>query len=232
MLNNEIGMLYLLYKNLIAKFNIFQHIKKEELEQTEIVVQIIIYRSRFVVSCIKVDWRKGFMNIIIEKLKDTDIEDLYEFETENRIFFEEMVPSREDDYYIPEVFKVRNESLLDEQVKGLSFFYLIKDENNSILGRINLVDIDSDKIGFLGYRVGQIHTGKGVAKKALKLLLDTIVDLDIKEVKAKTTTNNLASQKVLEQNGFEHTETSDKQFKMNGQMLKFITYKWINKSLF
>lgn len=172
------------------------------------------------------------MNIVIEKLKVTDIESLYEFEIENRTFFEEMVPSRKNDYYIPEVFKVRNESLLDEQVKGLSFFYLIKDENNSILGRINLVDIYSDKIGFLGYRVGQIHTGKGVAKKALKLLLNTIVDLDIKEVKAKTTTNNIASQKVLEQNGFEHTETSDKEFEMNGQMLKFINYTWINKSLF
>lgn len=80
--------------------------------------------------------------------------------------------------------------------------------------------------------MGQIHTGKGVAKKALKLLLNTIVDLDIKEVKAKTTTNNIASQKVLEQNGFEHTETSDKEFEMNGQMLKFINYTWINKSLF
>lgn len=80
--------------------------------------------------------------------------------------------------------------------------------------------------------MGQIHTGKGVAKKALKLLLNTIVDLDIKEVKAKTTTNNIASQKVLEQNGFEHIETSDKEFEMNGQMLKFITYTWTNKPLF
>lgn len=106
------------------------------------------------------------MNIIIEKLKYTDIESLYEFEIENRIFFEEMVPSRGDDYYIPEVFKVRNESLLDEQVKGLSFFYLIKDENNSILGRINLIDIDnSDKIGFLGYRVGQTTLEKVLLKK-------------------------------------------------------------------
>lgn len=66
--------------------------------------------------------------------------------------------------------------------------------------------------------MGQIHTGKGVAKKASKLLLNTIVDLDIKEVKAKTTTNNIASQKGLEQNGFEHTETSDKEFEMNGQI--------------
>lgn len=188
---------------------------------------------KFVVSSIKADWRRGSMNIIIEKLKGTDVESLYKFEIENRTFFENMVPSRGDDYYKPGGFKVRHESLLDEQVKGLSYFYLIKDENDSILGRINLVDIDeSNKTGFLGYRVGQIYTGKGVAKKALKLLLKTIVELDIKEVKGKTTTNNIASQKVLEQNGFEHTETSDKEFEMNGQMLKFVTYTWINKPSF
>lgn len=173
------------------------------------------------------------MNILIEKLKDTDAESLHEFEIENRTFFEEMVPTRGDDYYKPEVFKVRHESLLDEQVKGISFFYLIKDENDSILGRINLVDIDeSDKIGYLGYRVGQNHTGKGVAKKALKLLLETIGELDIKEVKAKTTTNNIASQKVLEQNGFGRTETSDEEFEMNGQMLKFVNYTWTSKQSF
>lgn len=173
------------------------------------------------------------MNIVIEKLKDTDAESLYEFEIENRKFFEDMVPSRGDNFYKPEGFKVRHESLLEEQDKGLSFFYLIKDKNDSILGRINLVDIDeSEKVGFLGYRVGQIHTGKGVAKKALALLLKTIVELDIKEVKAKTTTNNIASQKVLEQNGFEHTETGPKEFEMNGQMLNFVNYTWINKSSF
>jgi len=111
-----------MYKNLIAKNSIFiQNNQNKELEQT-IIVQIIVYRSRLSIYSIKVDWRKIIMNIIIEKLKVTDIENLYEFEIENRTFFEEMVPSRGDDYYIPEVFKVRNESLLDEQVKGLSFF--------------------------------------------------------------------------------------------------------------
>lgn len=62
------------------------------------------------------------MHIVIENLKVTDVESLYECEIENRIFFEKMIPYRVEDYYIPEVFKVRNESLLDEQVKGLSFF--------------------------------------------------------------------------------------------------------------
>lgn len=172
------------------------------------------------------------MNILIDKLSGTDAKDLYKFELENRTFFEEMVPTRGDDYYNSEVFKIRHETLLEEQAEGISYRYLIKDENGSILGRINLVDIDeSQKICHLGYRVGQLHTGKGVAKKALKLLLETVIELDIKQVKAKTTTNNIASQKVLEKNGFEYTETSDEEFEMNGQKLKFVNYTWTNKSL-
>lgn len=165
------------------------------------------------------------MDVYIEKLQVTDAEDLYKFELENRKSFEEMVPTRGDDYYNPEFFKKRHEALLEEQVQGDSYFYLIKDKYNSILGRINLVDIDkSHKVGHLGYRVGQAQTGKGIATKALKLLLETVIDKDIKQIKAKTTTNNIASQKVLEKNGFERIATDDEEFEMNGQELNFVYY--------
>lgn len=170
------------------------------------------------------------MDILIDKLQITDAEDLYKFELTNRIFFEEMVPARGDDYYKPEIFRNRYEELLDEQAEGSSYFYLIKDENGSILGRINLIDINiSQRIGYLGYRVGQVHTGKGVANKALSLLLETVIDQDIMQIKAKTTTNNIASQKILEKNGFQHIETSDKEFEMNGKKLRFVYYTWTNK---
>jgi len=165
------------------------------------------------------------MNIFIEKLHVTDAEDLFNFELENRTFFEEMVPTRGDEFYNPETFKKRHETLLEEQVKGGSYFYLIKDKDSSILGRINLVDIDeSDKIGYLGYRVGQAHTGKGIANKALKILVETVIGEDIKQIKAKTTTNNIASQRVLEKNGFERIDTSIEEFEMNGQRLSFVYY--------
>lgn len=140
-----------------------------------------------------------------------------------------MVPTRGDDYYKPEIFKRRHESLLKEQAEGGSYYYLIKDGNSSILGRMNLVDIDGSQKGHLGYRVGQQHTGKGIAKEALKLLLETIPVLDIKQINAKTTTNNIASQKVLEINGFVQTESNDEEFEMNGQKLKFVNYIWTNK---
>lgn len=169
------------------------------------------------------------MDIFIEKLRTTDAEALLQFEVENRAFFEEMVPTRGDDYYHPETFNQRHEALLEEQALGDSYFYLIKDQGGSIVGRINLVDIDkTQKIGHLGYRVGQVYTGKGVANQALELLLQTITDQDILKIHAQTTTNNIASQKVLEKNGFTSTATADDEFEMNGQKLKFVYYMWTN----
>ncbi|QDP39271.1 GNAT family N-acetyltransferase [Radiobacillus deserti] len=168
------------------------------------------------------------MDITIEKLHDTDAENLYKFELENRIFFEEMVPSRGDDYYNFETFKERNKALLDEQAQGLSYFYLIKNKDGSIVGRMNLVDIENG-LGHIGYRVGKAYTGKGIANRALKLLLETIRNKQgIKEVSAKTTTNNMASQKVLEKNGFKYMAASDEEFLMNGQKVKFVYYLLTN----
>ena len=165
------------------------------------------------------------MDIFIEKLHMTDADDLFNFEVENRTFFEEMVPTRGDEYYNFENFKKGLETLLEEQVIGSSRFYLIKDKDRSILGRINLVDIDEvHKVGYLGYRVGEVHTGKGIANKALKLLLETVSEKEIKQIKAQTTTNNIPSQKVLEKNGFKKVCTSSEEFDMDGQMVSFVYY--------
>ena len=69
--------------------------------------------------------------------------------------------------------------------------------------------------------MGQAHTGKGIA-----LLLETEIGKDIKQIKAKTTTNSIASQKVLEKNGFEKIATEGEEFEMNGQKLQFVYYSF------
>lgn len=165
------------------------------------------------------------MEILIHMLQELDAQDLFEFELSSRSFFEEMVPSRGDDYYIWESFIKRHQALLHEQVSGLSHFYLIKDNAGKIVGRINLVAIDQ-KTGTaeLGFRVGESFVGKGIGNKALSLLLNT--DLDIRQITAKTTTVNKASQKVLQNNGFVQTAIGKEEFEMNGQKMKFIHYVW------
>ncbi|WP_347232258.1 hypothetical protein [Halobacillus litoralis] len=48
------------------------------------------------------------MEITMDKLKIDDAQDLFDFESENRAFFEKMVPSRGEDYYNFETFMVRH----------------------------------------------------------------------------------------------------------------------------
>lgn len=163
------------------------------------------------------------MEISINSLQECDAEELLEFEKNNRLFFEQIVPSRGEDYYKFETFNIKHRELLAEQEEEKSKFYLIRDNAGNIVGRINLVDIDTaNNTAEVGYRVGKEYGGKGIGAKALKLLLET--EVSVKKIKAKTTTNNIASQKVLEKNGFKQVCTSGDEFEMNGQKMRFIDY--------
>lgn len=163
------------------------------------------------------------MEISINSLQERDAEELFQFETDNRLFFEQMVPSRGEDYYKFEAFKIKHRELLAEQEEEKSKFYLIRNNSGNIVGRINLVNIDTaNNIAEVGYRVGKEYGGKGIGAKALKLLLET--EICVKKIKAKTTTNNIASQKVLEKNGFKQVCLSGDEFEMNGQKVRFIDY--------
>ena len=165
------------------------------------------------------------MKIQLKACTALDAEELYAFELENRPYFEQSIPSRGDDYYMPETFKQRHASLLQEQREGTSFFYLIKGEDGEILGRINLVDRDvTTKRVELGYRIGQNHTGKGIAKEAVRLLIGQCRKLDIKEIQAKTTDGNIASQKILTSNGFRQENTAV-EVELNGQRMMLIQFK-------
>ncbi|WP_226669870.1 GNAT family N-acetyltransferase [Metabacillus litoralis] len=171
------------------------------------------------------------MNISLEKLHLKDAQNLFAFERKNRTFFEELVPTRGDEYYHFDVFQKRHEDLLVEQDKGQSYFYLIKTSKGQICGRINIVDLDkTKKSGYLGYRIGKEYTGRGIASHALMLLLKVASELGINELRAKTTTNNIGSQKVLEKNGFISVEISDEPFIMNGEYVWFVSYRWTQSS--
>jgi [ribosomal protein S5]-alanine N-acetyltransferase len=170
------------------------------------------------------------MIVRIEKLQETDAEPLFQFEVENRSYFRTIVPDRGDDYYHYESFKNKLDQLLLEQSQGLSTFYLIRDESSTILGRINLVDFDaSNGKAELGYRIGERYSGKGIASIALKLLLDEMSkNLDVKHITARTTKDNVASQKILTKNGFTYTYTDRDEVFLNGKEVKLLHYQWKN----
>ncbi|MBM7542659.1 GNAT family N-acetyltransferase [Amphibacillus cookii] len=167
------------------------------------------------------------MNIRLEKLNQHDFEALFKFEQENKVFFEKMVPPRPDNYFVYDQFKKNNQALLAEQETGKSHFFLIKDQASAIHGRLNIVDIDLEtQTGDLGYRIGESSVGKGVASQALALLLGRIDELPVIRLEAKTTSHNLASQRVLEKNGFTYQGADANDFEMNGERVNFVYYTW------
>ncbi|QHJ70004.1 GNAT family N-acetyltransferase [Planococcus halotolerans] len=167
------------------------------------------------------------MEILLSLLQESDAEKLLEFERVNRRFFEKMVPGRGDDYYQWTTFLERHRELLEEQERGVCRFYLVKDPDGNIAGRINLVDIDAASgTAEVGFRLGENYGGKGIGSKALSLLLST--ESDLKQIHAKTTTVNKSSQRVLEKNGFIHMGISDDEFEMNGEKMRFVRYLWVS----
>jgi ribosomal-protein-alanine N-acetyltransferase len=165
--------------------------------------------------------------VLVEKLGEEDAELLFQFEKNNRLFFEKMVPGRGEDYYSFKVFQEKHQGLLQEQSQGQSYFYLMKNPAGEIMGRINLSDVENTSKGksaHIGYRVGEAFIGKGVANKAVAFILKEAITHQITTIHAKTTTNNPASQKVLKRNGFKYMKTERKSFGMNGERVHFIHY--------
>lgn len=99
-------------------------------------------------------------------------------------------------------------------------------ESGIIVGRINLVDIDPvNGTAHVGYRIGEAFTQKGIANEALKLLVKLAPDLNVTQIHAKTTSDNIASQKVLVKNGFERISINEEISADTGQKLTFYHYR-------
>ncbi|MEV0346454.1 GNAT family N-acetyltransferase [Nonomuraea sp. NPDC050680] len=122
------------------------------------------------------------------------------FELANRAYFAASVPDRGDDFF--DQFTDRYTALLAEQEAGICAFYVLIDEDGSVLGRFNLVDIE-DRIADLGYRVAQHVAGHGVATATVRELCRLAASRHgLRTLRAAAAHTNAASQKVLTKAGF------------------------------
>jgi ribosomal-protein-alanine N-acetyltransferase len=79
----------------------------------------------------------------------------------------------------------------------------------AILARLNLVGIDAGSAE-LGYRVAPRAAGRGVATAAVRVLCDLAgSEYGLRVLRARTTLDNIASQKVLAKPGFNPVGEAD-----------------------
>jgi RimJ/RimL family protein N-acetyltransferase len=129
------------------------------------------------------------------------------FELANRAYFAASINDRGDDFY--EHFTDRHSAMLAEQETGTCAFYVLVAEDGSILGRFNLYNI-SGGTADVGYRVAQHVTGRGVATATVQELCGlAAVQHGLRTLRAATSHQNVASQKVLIKAGFVATGPAD-----------------------
>ncbi|MEV7466881.1 GNAT family N-acetyltransferase [Streptomyces kronopolitis] len=122
------------------------------------------------------------------------------FELANRTYFAASVSDRGDDFF--DQFTDRYHASLAEQEAGICAFYVLVAEDGSVLGRFNLYDL-KEGTARLGYRVAERVAGRGVATATVRELCRMATAVHgLRTLRAATSHDNAASQRVLVKAGF------------------------------
>ena len=122
------------------------------------------------------------------------------FELDNRSYFAAFINDRGDDFF--DQFAERHSALLAEQEAGLGAYHVLVAEDGSVLGRFNLYRFQ-DGTAELGYRVAEHVAGRGVATATVQELCRLVAARHgLRTLRAATSHQNAASQKVLTKAGF------------------------------
>jgi ribosomal-protein-alanine N-acetyltransferase len=136
----------------------------------------------------------------LQRLRADHAPALLAFELANRDYFAAFISDRGDEFY--DQFTERLNALLAEQEAGICAFYVLVGEDGSILGRFNLYNIQGGTAE-LGYRVAQRVAGRGVATANVRELCRlAAAQYGLRTLRAATSRENVASQKVLTKAGF------------------------------
>lgn len=140
----------------------------------------------------------------LERLRADHADALLAFERENRAYFARFVTDRGDAYFAG--FAARHRALLAEQDAGVCHFHLVTDEHGTLIGRVNLYDVQ-DGSAELGYRIGERVAGRGVATAAVAEVCRLAAEAyGLTALTARTTCDHAASRTVLERNDFTAVE--------------------------
>ena len=142
------------------------------------------------------------------------------FERNNRAFFAERVGDRGDDFF--EHFDAQFAARVEENQESVSLLFVVLDEDGEVQGRVNITDIDQPDLTELGFRVAEDAQGRGIAGQGVITALEVAATRGVKTVKARVSTENLASHRVLQHCGFIKTGLAEAP---GGSQRSFIGYR-------
>ena len=142
----------------------------------------------------------------LQRLRAGHAQAVLAFELANRAYFAMFISDRGDEFF--DQFTEWHIALLVEQEAGLCACSVLVGDDGSVLGRFNLYDI-RDGTAVLGYRVAERVAGRGVATAAVRELCQLAAQHGLRTLKAATSHDNVASQRVLAKAGFRPAGPAD-----------------------
>lgn len=144
----------------------------------------------------------------IRPLLPEDVDAVLQFELAHKSFFEQSIEARPDEFYQPEAVQQHIAEFLLLKQQTLALPTLIFNTNNELIGRATIKDIDQiSKSAYVGYRIAEHWSGKGVASFALDQLIQQAKQMGLMILFACVSTENSASERVLIKAGFQQMET-------------------------
>jgi ribosomal-protein-alanine N-acetyltransferase len=135
-----------------------------------------------------------------------DADDLAALYARNREFLRPFEPDRDDRFFTPAEQRARIDQAIESARAGARYSYAILDGEGLIAGMVALENVirGASQSATVSYWVDRQRNGRGIASEAVAAIAGLARDRHgLHRLQAPVRTDNLASQRVLEKNGFE-----------------------------
>jgi len=157
---------------------------------------------------------------LIRPVRPEDADELAALYAANRDFLAPYEPVRPPEFFTAEGQRER----LERQLEGETHPFAILD-GDAIAGTINAVR-DGPESCVIGYWVDGARNGRGLASAAVaEILVYVFGALALHRVEAATLVDNVASQRVLEKNGFDRIGLARRFLRIDGDWRDFLLFQ-------
>lgn len=169
---------------------------------------------------------------VIRLVEMTDAPALTALLSVNREFLAPWDPVRDEAFYTEQGQRIGLDALLGEYSAGTAAPYAILDRGE-VVGRITVTNIVRGpfRSGSLGYWVGEAYNGRGLASAAVAEVAGRAFgELGLHRLQADTLVHNVASQRVLQRNGFVRIGTAPRYLCIAGRWQDFHLFQLIDEA--
>jgi [ribosomal protein S5]-alanine N-acetyltransferase len=174
--------------------------------------------------------------LVLISLDTTDTEQFFDFLVRNKDYFRKWSAEYEQNYFSIWFHRAWLESIEQEALNGtqIKFGVYYKTNPNRIIGSVSFSNIIKGifQSCFLGYRIDEFETRKGIATEAIKRGIEYVFsELKLHRIEANVMPSNAASIKVVEKLGFSNEGLAKKYLKVNGKWEDHYHYVLLNKNI-